>query len=331
MAQVLVRNVSMRRLLDNLFVSAVATVLGIRAFLFLTGWPMIGGETLHIAHMLWGGFFMLAAIIMLLAFLGKRIQHWSALLGGVGFGFFIDELGKFITQDNDYFFQPTFMLMYIIFVGLFFIIRELGKHVELNETERLVNALNLSQEAVLSHVDSEERAQMQVLIEAPSGHEPLFTQLRLIIKETVVAPESAWIRSRSKAKQIYFNFVNSQYFLPLIVGIWVAQGGLLTYSFHNFLITKNSSVVEEMIVTLGVGFAILSGLFILRGIFDLGKDRVLGYRKMYRGNLISVLLMQPFALYVATFAPIIALGLNLLALFTLQYLLTLEQRQSANQ
>ena len=316
----------MRRLLDNLFVSSVATVLGIRAFLFLTGWPIIGGETLHIAHMLWGGFFMLAALIMLLAFLGHRIQHWSALLGGVGFGFFIDELGKFITQDNDYFFRPTFMLMYIIFVGLYFLIRELAKQVELNETERIVNALHLSEEAIMKVVDEEERKQLLMLIETPTQHESLFAQLRIIIHEVVITPQSSWYRAKQRVKQSYFRFARSKYFTPLIVGLWIFQGGVLTFSFHNFLLIKQASVVEQIIVILGVGFAVLASMYILRGIFDLATSRLEGYRKFYRGNLIAVLLMQPFALYVATFGPIIALGINLLSLFTVQYLISLEER-----
>lgn len=326
MTRLLIRNVSMRRLLDNLFVSAVATVLLIRAFLFLTGWPIIGGQTLHIAHMLWGGFFMLAAIVLLLAFLGHRVQYWAAILGGVGFGFFIDELGKFITQDNNYFFQPTFMLMYLIFMGLYFIIRELGKQIELSEVERLVNALDLSQEAVMKHVDENERRQLLSLVEVSSEHESLFAQLRLIIKDTVTAPESEWLKIKMRAKQTYFDFVQSKYFIPAIVGLWVVQGGLLAYSFHEFWITTSSSFVEQTIVILGVGFAVIAGTYILRGIFELSTSRTVAYQRFYRGNLISVLLMQPFALYVATFAPILALGINLLALFGLQYLLSLEKR-----
>jgi hypothetical protein len=328
MTRLLIRNVSMRRLLDNLFVSAVATVLVIRAFLFLTGWPIIGGETLHIAHMLWGGFFMLAAIILLLAFLGHKVQYWAAILGGVGFGFFIDELGKFITQDNNYFFQPTFMLMYLIFIGLYFIIRELERNTELTEVERLVNALDLSQEAVMKHVDEEDRKKLLSLVEVSTEHESLFAQLRLVIQETVVTPESVWLRMKMQAKGAYFRFVQSKYFIPSIVLLWVVQGGLLAYSFHSFWIDKNSSTIEQIIVVLGVGFAVIAGSYILRGIVELGNSRALAYQKFYRGNLISILLMQPFALYVATFPPIVALGINLLVLFGLQYLLSLEKRQS---
>ncbi len=326
MNRVLIRNVSMRRLLDNLFVSAVATVLAIRAFLFLTGWPIIGGSTLHIAHMLWGGFFMLAALILLLAFLGHRVQYWASILGGIGFGFFIDELGKFITQDNDYFFQPTFMLMYLIFVGLYFIIRKLSKDIQLTEVERLVNALDISQEAVMNHVDENERKQMLSLVEVKSEHESLFAQLRIIIQETVTVPESPWLRAKMHAKQTYFNFVQSKYFVPAIVALWVVQGGLLTFSFHEFIINNKTSITEQLIIILGIGFAVISSSYIIRGIFDLSKSRTEAYSRFYRGNLISILLMQPFALYVATFIPIIALGVNLLTLFGLQYLLSLEKR-----
>ena len=92
--------------LDLVLVAAVSAVLLIRFFLALTGYPTVGGGTLHIAHMLWGGLLMLVALVLLLAFLGRFAHQLGALLGGFGFGTFIDELGKFITRDNDYFYRP---------------------------------------------------------------------------------------------------------------------------------------------------------------------------------------------------------------------------------
>lgn len=126
--------------LELFLVAAVVALLAIRAFLALTGYPQIGGSTLHIAHMLWGGFLMLAALMLLIAFWNPGVRLLASLLGGVGFGTFIDELGKFITRDNDYFFQPTIALIYAIFVGLFLAVRILYSRRPLSEHERSVNA-----------------------------------------------------------------------------------------------------------------------------------------------------------------------------------------------
>src|SRR6202022_1730779 len=79
--------------LDIFLVSAVLTVLGIRAYLQATNYPKIGGGGLHIAHVLWGGLGMVIAIGILLSFLSPGTRRFAALIGGVGFGAFIDELG----------------------------------------------------------------------------------------------------------------------------------------------------------------------------------------------------------------------------------------------
>ena len=93
-------------------ISFAATVIVTRAFLELTGYPQIGNSVLHIAHALWGGLLLIVAAILPLAYVNRRAIQASALLGGVGIGLFIDEVGKFITQANDYFFAPALPLIY---------------------------------------------------------------------------------------------------------------------------------------------------------------------------------------------------------------------------
>ena len=126
------RNVYARDHLEIFLVSAITSLLLLRFYLKEAGYPQVGNGTLHIAHMLWGGLLMLIAIITSLSFLGVRAQRFTALVGGVGFGIFIDELGKFITRDNNYFFRPTIGLIYAIFAVLYLAINFLTRNQKLS-------------------------------------------------------------------------------------------------------------------------------------------------------------------------------------------------------
>ncbi|MDQ3018816.1 MAG: hypothetical protein M3Q64_03025 [bacterium] len=325
MPKLFIRNVSVRRLLDNLFVSAIGAILVVRAFLYVTGWPSVAWSSFHIAHMLWGGLLMLVALVILLSFLGQRIQHLGAVIGGVGFGLFIDELGKFITRDNDYFFQPTIMLIYIIFVGLYFISRELEKSIDLNEEERLVNALELSKEAVMNHFDETERKQMELLL-AGKHHVPLFKHLQQLLDKTTLLPVKIWW-PRKRLQDWYFSFAASRFFTPSVIALLILQGALIIMSFYGFGLYEDLSATEQVIVWIGISSAIFAAMYVLGGLVSLRRNRFAAYQKLYRANLISVLLTQPFAFYVATFVPLLALVINLGALFTLQYLMDQERRK----
>ncbi len=120
--------------------TTVATIVVTRGYLQLTGFPQIGGETLHVAHVLWGGLFMAVAMVLLLSFAGPVVRPPAAFLGGIGFGLFIDEVGKFLTQDNDYFFQPAPMIMYLTLVVLMIGADALHGRRPLHPSERLAAA-----------------------------------------------------------------------------------------------------------------------------------------------------------------------------------------------
>lgn len=120
------RNPNAARLVEHFLIVSVTTIVATRVLLGLTGYPELGGPGLHIAHMLWGGLLMLAALLGLFIFVGRPVKETAAVVGGAGFGLFIDEVGKFVTRDNDYFFQPSFAIMYGIFVILFVLFRQLS-------------------------------------------------------------------------------------------------------------------------------------------------------------------------------------------------------------
>src|SRR3989344_3989067 len=112
-----IRSIDADDLMENFLVAAVATVLAIRAYLYATDYPALGTSVgLHFAHVLWGGLLMFVALALSVAFLDRSSRRLAAVLGGIGFGAFVDELGKFVTHNNDYFFEPTIAILYVVFI-----------------------------------------------------------------------------------------------------------------------------------------------------------------------------------------------------------------------
>lgn len=108
--------------IDTFVLAGVVTILVTRAFLAASGYPQIGNDSLHVAHVLWGGALLtLGFLILLLS--DRPNKLFAALLGGIGFGLFIDEVGKFVTQDNNYFYEPAAAIIYLSFLGIWFVSR----------------------------------------------------------------------------------------------------------------------------------------------------------------------------------------------------------------
>jgi hypothetical protein len=188
---------------ETLIIAGVATVLVIRTQLWLTNYPQLGGHGLHIAHLLWGGLFMLLAIGLLLTFLGRPVLRAAAIVGGVGFGFFIDELGKFVTADNNYFYRPAAALIYLIFVGLFLLARSVQRHQgeRLSAQANLVNAVELLGEAARNKLDEPERRRALVLLRDADPADPLVPPLLSLFRNLdVPSADTAGAAARAVAR-----------------------------------------------------------------------------------------------------------------------------------
>ena len=127
--------------LQAFVLSGVVTVLVTRAYLQAADYPQLGGGGLHIAHVLWGGVLMTAGLGVALVFLGSAARSLGAVLGGIGFGLFIDEVGKFVTAGTDYFYAPAAGIIYGAFALLVVITQALRGRVRLSGPERTANAL----------------------------------------------------------------------------------------------------------------------------------------------------------------------------------------------
>ncbi len=96
--------------------SLAFSVSATRLFLYLAGFPQIGGGNLHIAHVLWGGLLLFIAAMLPLILANNWAFTWSAVISGLGMGLFIDEVGKFITSNNDYFYASAAPIIYAFFL-----------------------------------------------------------------------------------------------------------------------------------------------------------------------------------------------------------------------
>lgn len=156
-----VRRRGAERYLQLTVLSFAASVSLTRLILELTGYPQLGNETLHIAHVLYGGVILYAASLLPLLYANRWAYTWGAILSGVGVGLFIDEVGKFITQSNDYFFPAAAPIIYAFFLLTVLIYVRIRDQPELDTRGELYTVLEILQEVLDHSIEPAEHAEMQ--------------------------------------------------------------------------------------------------------------------------------------------------------------------------
>lgn len=261
-----VRSINGEDLLENFFISAVASVLVIRLYLSLTGFPQLSFGSLHIAHMLWGGLLMLIAIFFLMGFLSKPAHQWAAVLGGIGFGAFIDELGKFLTQDNNYFFQPAIALIYVVFIALYIAIRGVFNSRPLSPLEKVANIFEFIKQDSINGLDKEEELTLLNLLNQSDIKDPYFDQLKeMEVHLNIVKTRQPSILNRLKrhVDEVYQKIITYWWF-----------GGIVITFFSITAVVGISAVVGivEWPWNLVMGLAV--GIIILFALLQFWKSRV---------------------------------------------------------
>jgi hypothetical protein len=316
-----VRVLKLSRLLETFFIASVTSVLVIRAFLASTGYPQLGGHGLHIAHLLWGGLLMLIALVLLLAFIGRHLQSSAALLGGFGFGTFLDELGKFITSDNNYFFQPAIPLIYMIFVLLFLIFRELEKQPPASERTYLANALYLLAQDAPGGLSEEDKNEVLWLLRAYDAHDARLHVLSETVEQLpLVPPSKAGVLDRMvrSMRNLSVRLAHSPYFAGIISSGFTVYALLFTVVMVFGMMHVGQLVASKLtqdIVQVGLLVSsVVSSIMIVIGVLLLPGARLQAYSWFKRAILVSILLTQVFLFYTQQ---LLALG-ALLLLFRLK-------------
>ncbi len=174
-----VRREGAERYLLLMLVAFAATVIATRWFLEVTGFPQLGGGDLHIAHALWGGAALFAAAILPILLAGRAVYTASAALAGIGGGLFIDEVGKFITSSNDYFYPAAAPIIYATFLLTALVWLRARRPEDPDPRSQLLTALELFEESVEGDLQKAERDELRERLAAAASAAPTPEQRRL--------------------------------------------------------------------------------------------------------------------------------------------------------
>ncbi len=322
-------NIEAGEYFEYLLIASVATLLGIRFYLTITGFPQVGGGGLHIAHMLWGGLLMLFSIIFLFTFLNRSWLKFIAILAGIGFGTFIDELGKFITSDNNYFFEPTFAIIYIIFIVLFLIFRFFEKTHKLSQTEYLSNLFEITRQIVTEKADSKTKAEAeQLLAKCDPGNSAVQNLSNILGRSYFEENQNVNLlaKIRAKASLWYAQILKSNLFTKGFVvffaifalfNLWQAADVVsLYFRLENF---------ELSFIDSGKFFSsLISSIIVLCGIITMRFSQLKGHKLIKIGVLFSLFITQFFNFYNDQLFAAGIFTLNIFLLLNLNYIIKLK-------
>lgn len=324
---IFIRNIDVDDYLENFLVSAVVSIFVIRLYLKLAGYPQIGSGDFHIAHMLFGGFFMMAALIILLSFLSKAASNAASILGGIGFGMFIDELGKFITSNNDYFFQPSIALIYIIFVLVYLISKFIPNYRQISQKEYLVNAIEMIKESAINDFDIEEKQQAKLYLRKCDQDNPTVDSLNKLLTRLDATPApkpGIFTKLRIYLRNKYYAIASS--------GI-IITGVILLLSVQTVwtIFESVSLFINRPVLPFGewgkLYSSALASLFVLIGLFALKFSRLEAYKYFRIAILITILLTEFFAFMHSQWFELIGLSANIFILLVINYAIYMEKQK----
>jgi hypothetical protein len=339
------RAVDMGPLLDTVIVCAVGTILLIRTELWLTNYPQLGGHGLHIAHLLWGGLGMLIAIVLLVSFLSPGVRRTATVLGGIGLGFFIDELGKFLTADNNYFFKPTAAIIYIFFIVFYLGARALQRRRPTTPQEYLANALELAKDAAVGDMDEDERRRALRFVDHADQSDPAVTPLRTLLESVRVRPKTEpWLGRRllSRARAAYVRLTRNRWFIRGMTAFFVLWALATLLEVVGLVFALEPHLREQREVTIGgpitskgghYGFVewasiaaeLVAGAFVVWGLVLIRRSRVAAYAMFERALLVALFFGQVFLFIQSQFGACVGFVIDVLLLITIRFMLARER------
>jgi hypothetical protein len=297
-----------------MLVSAVATVLLVRALLAAAGYPQIGGGGLHIAHVLWGGLLMVVGLVLLLSFAGPVIRPTAAVVAGIGIGLFIDEVGKFVTSDNDYFYRPAAALMYVFVACLVLLVHLLHGRRPHHPSEHLAGAVDQAVAGVVGGFTPRRRAAVNAQLRRASGA-PGLEEARRLVRAVPDDPVELFDPLRlMRTRRVVFRLRRllgggrTADLLPVITAaVLTVQVGYAAARFGPRLVDYLTSPAGTrhppgpVPLTLGLASTVVCAALVVAGVARLRRDTTAAYRWFHRALLVNLLFTRVFEFDVEQF------------------------------
>ncbi|MFI6077212.1 hypothetical protein ACIA5C_37350 [Actinoplanes sp. NPDC051343] len=309
--------------LQLLALSGVGTVLIVRAFLGLAGYPQVGGASLHIAHVLWGGLLMLAGLLCALLFAGVGARAATAVLGGVGLGLFVDEVGKFITRRNDYFYRPAAAIIYLVFAALLVCASQLRRRRVVEDRHRLATAAQLASAGVTSGLTSRQRHAAEELLAGQEGEAA--EAVRRLLSAAPHRGHSQRVQDLfDRTEAVARRLLDGRWFTPAVLGLFILSRVVVAVVFVSQALSQTTghdlgSVAEPGAIAGGAVSRSVALACVVAGLLRRRADKRAAYGWFRVAVLVELLVSQIFNFTDSQFAAVGELPFNLLVLAVLSY------------
>jgi hypothetical protein len=252
-----VRRLYAERYLLITLLSFAGSVTLTRLFLNLTGFPQLGGGGLHFAHVLWGGLLLFVAALFPLILANRWALNVSAFLSGVGVGLFIDEVGKFITQQNNYFFPAAAPIIYALFLITLLIYTLVRRKRELDSRHSSYLVLEQLEDVIDRDLSEAEKTEIihRLKMVKKQSQEPSLVSLSnsltryLQSKKISLVPERLVWWQKIERKWEHFenkNFTRSIHRFVMVIGIFLWGAWAIAHSLLSFYYSLNKIALSEL-------------------------------------------------------------------------------------
>lgn len=323
----------------TMLIWSVVSLLSTRLYLSLMDYPQIGRGDWHVSHAALGGMVMVMGMTLMLIFAGKKIKNVSLIIFGIGLGGFIDEIGKYLTRDYNYFFQPAIIIIYVFFVCLFLLYKYLLRLVPKDNKAVFYSVLAEMEELADNDLEKSEKITIEnklikvIETEKDGSLKTVATEILLGLRKIRAKTDKKKKSWKMGVRQVFEISYDKIFHRKLVMmGLWSYSIYYAVDKVKDIILISTSRQKMVMIERFYSDYDFFgkSDIYMIAGkmVFDLlaavlfllgaryfwSKKRLRGIRFFKYGLYVSILLGSIFRFYFEQFGALIDLGLGIVIL-----------------